>query len=51
VISICVAFGMGTGIDQYGNKSYVAFYECRDGRTIERSGNRSLPGLIRDPSG
>ena len=47
--NICVATGIFRDIDAYGNKSYKAEYECRDGRVITRQGQGNAPGLIRDP--
>ena len=49
VIRVCVAFGRGRSVDEFGNRWYTAFYECAGGQVIERRSNRELPGLIRDP--
>jgi HK97 family phage portal protein len=49
VIRVCIAYGQGRSVDEFGNSWYVAFYECAGGLTLKLQGRSKLPGLIRDP--
>jgi hypothetical protein len=48
VIRVCVAYGQGRSVDEFGNSWYVAFYECTGGLTLKLQGRGKLPGLVRD---
>jgi hypothetical protein len=49
IIHVCTPFGIRRDTDAYGNKSYLARYECSGGEIITRSGPGDPPGLILDP--
>ncbi len=49
IIRICVASGIARFTDEFGNKSYSAEYECRDGSVIVKKGVGDPKGFILDP--
>jgi HK97 family phage portal protein len=49
VVAICIPSQVSGFLDDHGNRSYTANYECLDGSTLRRSGPGEPPGLIRQP--
>jgi hypothetical protein len=50
VVRICITSGKSLSYDRYGNKTYMAIYDCPGGRSITLRGYGHNPrGLIPDP--
>jgi hypothetical protein len=50
IIRVCIISGVSRTTDMYGNKTWMATYDCAGNRSFVRTGpGHSPPGLVLDP--